>query len=128
MDTPYQELSDEHMPLTAFGHLAVDKDERRISQRPGARMDVDRMIMGVARGAMTTDEGGSAIFYARAIATIVSFAAFGWAVFVKCLDTGWSLLDCLYYSMATVTTVGYGDITPQVIRGALLTAKPEALC
>lgn len=32
---------------------------------------------------------------------------------------GWSLLDSLYVSAQTVTTVGYGDLTPQTVGGRL---------
>lgn len=35
---------------------------------------------------------------------------------------GWSVLDALYFSVVTVATVGYGDITPQTALGKLFTA------
>src|SRR3989338_6269791 len=34
---------------------------------------------------------------------------------------GWRYIDSLYFSAATMTTVGYGDITPQTDVGKLLT-------
>ena len=34
---------------------------------------------------------------------------------------GWRYIDSLYFSAATMTTVGYGDITPQTDLGKLLT-------
>ena len=34
---------------------------------------------------------------------------------------GWRYIDSLYFSAATMTTVGYGDITPQTDIGKLLT-------
>ena len=33
----------------------------------------------------------------------------------------WSFIDALYFSAATMTTVGYGDITPQTNTGKLFT-------
>ena len=29
----------------------------------------------------------------------------------------WSMLDCLYFSVVTVSTVGYGDLTPTTSLG-----------
>lgn len=34
---------------------------------------------------------------------------------------GWSWIDCVYFSVITLTTVGYGDITPQTDAGKLFT-------
>ena len=38
---------------------------------------------------------------------------FGAGVLFYDLYEGWSLLDTCYYLTATITTVGYGDVTPQ---------------
>ena len=35
---------------------------------------------------------------------------------------GWSILDSLYVTAQTVTTVGYGDVTPQRIEGRIVAA------
>ncbi len=32
---------------------------------------------------------------------------------------GWSILDSLYFSMVTLTTVGYGDFSPQTSGGKI---------
>lgn len=34
---------------------------------------------------------------------------------------GWSALDALYFSVVTLTTIGYGDHTPQTALGKLFT-------
>lgn len=34
---------------------------------------------------------------------------------------GWSWLDCIYFSIITLTTVGYGDFSPQTDEGKLFT-------
>ena len=34
---------------------------------------------------------------------------------------GWSYIDSLYFSVVTLTTVGYGDFTPQTDAGKLFT-------
>ena len=34
---------------------------------------------------------------------------------------GWSYLDSVYFSVATVTTVGYGDFVPQTDAGKIFT-------
>ncbi len=34
---------------------------------------------------------------------------------------GWSIIDSFYFSVVTLTTVGYGDFTPQTDAGKLFT-------
>ncbi len=34
---------------------------------------------------------------------------------------GWGWIDALYFSVVTLTTIGYGDITPQTDAGKLFT-------
>lgn len=34
---------------------------------------------------------------------------------------GWDLIDCLYFSVVTLTTIGYGDFSPKTDAGKLFT-------
>jgi len=34
---------------------------------------------------------------------------------------GWNWIDCLYFSVVTITTVGYGDIAPTTSAGKIFT-------
>jgi hypothetical protein len=45
------------------------------------------------------------------IFVIVSFVFIGYAFFGHFY--GWTFIDCFYFAMVTVTTVGYGDLTPE---------------
>ncbi|MCP4423630.1 MAG: two pore domain potassium channel family protein [Chloroflexi bacterium] len=37
------------------------------------------------------------------------------------VQEGWSWLDALYFSVITLTTVGYGDLSPQTAAGKIFT-------
>ena len=52
-----------------------------------------------------------------AVAAVLVAIAFGTVSFS--LIEGWSILDSLYVAAQTVTTVGYGDLTPATRRGRL---------
>lgn len=48
--------------------------------------------------------------------TLIGLATlFYWSV------EGWSLLDALYFSVVTIATVGYGDLTPHTALGKIFT-------
>lgn len=57
------------------------------------------------------------IFYVFIIMMIVLF---GGATFYHYME-GWRYLDALYFSSYTITTVGYGDITPKTDAGKIFT-------
>jgi hypothetical protein len=40
---------------------------------------------------------------------IFGFVGIGYAFF---RNSGWTFVDCFYFAIVTVTTVGYGDLTP----------------
>ena len=55
-------------------------------------------------------------------------ALFIWVVIVIAIGTtfyarveGWRTLDALYFTIITLTTIGYGDITPQTDEGKIFT-------
>lgn len=52
------------------------------------------------------------------ISLTIFFLAIGIAIFSHL--EGWSILESAYYVSATLTTVGYGDITPVTTAGRIL--------
>ena len=50
-----------------------------------------------------------------ALALILAATVFYWLV------EGWSLLDAAYFSVVTIATVGYGDLTPKTAIGKIFT-------
>src|SRR5262249_42263688 len=53
----------------------------------------------------------------QAILVVLFAIAFGTLAF-RLLE-GWSVLDSLYVTAQTVTTVGFGDLTPHTLRGRI---------
>lgn len=51
---------------------------------------------------------------------IMMIVLFGGATFYHYIE-GWRYLDALYFSSYTITTVGYGDITPKTDIGKIFT-------
>lgn len=49
------------------------------------------------------------------LVTLAAGTLFYWQI------EGWSLLDAFYFSSITLTTVGYGDLSPQTDAGKLFT-------
>lgn len=56
----------------------------------------------------------------RAIAILLVFLLLGGAVFFHQVQ-GWSLLDSLYFCVMTVSTIGYGDLTPTMTISKIFT-------
>ena len=57
--------------------------------------------------------------YRQLLLTTLAILGFG-TVAYRYLE-GWNWIDCLYFSVITLTTVGYGDFSPQTDAGKLFT-------
>ena len=56
----------------------------------------------------------------RALIFLVALTLLSGTAFYRKAE-GWSLLDSFYFSVVTLTTVGYGDLSPQTAAGKLFT-------
>jgi voltage-gated potassium channel len=56
----------------------------------------------------------------RTLVILVFFTLLGGTIFYS-LQEGWSLVDALYFSVTTLTTVGLGDLAPTTTIGKLFT-------
>jgi voltage-gated potassium channel len=56
----------------------------------------------------------------RTLVTLVFFTLLIGTIFYS-LQEGWSLVDTLYFSVTTLTTVGLGDLAPTTTIGKLFT-------
>jgi voltage-gated potassium channel len=56
----------------------------------------------------------------RAIGLMLTALLAAGTVFYSNVE-GWSVVDAMYFSMITLTTVGYGDLAPRTVAGKLFT-------
>ncbi len=56
----------------------------------------------------------------QALTTLVALTLLSGTLFYRSVE-GWSLLDSLYFSVVTLTTVGYGDLYPTTAYGKVFT-------
>src|ERR687894_2462030 len=54
----------------------------------------------------------------RSLAFLVVFTLLGGTVFYSTVE-GWSVVDALYFSVTTLTTVGLGDLAPKTTIGKI---------
>lgn len=52
---------------------------------------------------------------------LTTFFVLGLGTFAYHHIEGWSWIDSLYFSLITLTTIGYGDFSPQTVEGKLFT-------
>lgn len=52
---------------------------------------------------------------------ITTFVTIGIGTVIYRLLEGWSWLDSMYFSVITLTTIGYGDFSPQTDQGKVFT-------
>lgn len=56
----------------------------------------------------------------RGLAALASALILLATVFYRLVE-GWSLIDALYFSVVTISTVGYGDLAPVTVLGKVFT-------
>lgn len=71
-----------------------------------------RLFKAIA-GIVGTPEG-------RGVSVLIALQVLGGAVFYH-LTEGWRWVDAFYFCVATLTTVGYGDLTPATDLGKVFT-------
>ncbi|WP_235824154.1 potassium channel family protein [Falsiruegeria mediterranea] len=52
---------------------------------------------------------------------VVTFGMILWASVFYRLVEGWSWLDSIYFSVVTISTVGFGDFSPETAAGKIFT-------
>jgi len=57
----------------------------------------------------------------RPLVIIAAYLFMAWGIYVKWLGMPWTLVDVIYFSSATVTTVGFGDVVPTGDLGLVFT-------
>lgn len=73
---------------------------------------VKNLFMGVIAAFTDTQ----VLFLVMLTATAITCAAFYYR-----WTEGWGMLDAVYFSVVTISTIGYGDLTPQTPAGKLFT-------
>ena len=56
----------------------------------------------------------------RGLSTLAAVALLSGTLFYRQVE-GWGFLDSLYFSVVTLTTVGYGDLSPSTAAGKVFT-------
>jgi potassium channel subfamily K len=108
--------------MNNYGNNPYDDDTRKDKTKPTSPRKSMALTLGNAK--LTGAEGDAALEEARhtntestvgavvkCLVAIFVYATVGWIFFNH--HYGWTFVDCLYFAMVTVTTVGYGDLTPQ---------------
>ncbi len=52
---------------------------------------------------------------------LLALSLIGLATIVFWIVEGWTLLDSAYFSVVTIATIGYGDLTPKTALGKIFT-------
>ena len=75
-------------------------------------VNIRRLYQGLHRALREPEVQG---VFALALALVLVATVFYWLV------ERWSLLDAAYFSVVTIATVGYGDLTPETAIGKIFT-------
>ena len=69
----------------------------------------------------TQNNNKMGLFRRTSVAIIIFLILLFVGAFVYSHAEGWNYLDSLYFTVVTVTTIGYGDLAPQTDTGKIFT-------
>jgi len=110
-DERIQVHADETQPIAPKGTKSIKKHLQEINQKVKEDQDELKPLLGWMYGLPTQ---------VQCLLVVGFFLGMGTVVFYL-LEDHYSALDALYFSVVTLTTVGYGDLTPRSDGGRVFT-------